>query len=165
MAAFLEYIDHAFAEHYGNGLLVDTSIFLLTLIGATDIALIARHRATRKYDKAGFETAAKVISRLSRILVTPNIVTEVDNLSRQTGSRDLSLLVQNLSRIMPQAAEVYLESARLAAAETYDPLGLTDTGIIEMAERNVVVFTDDLPLTVALERRRLKVINLNRLLA
>jgi hypothetical protein len=65
--------------------------------------------------------------------------------------------------VVRQTQEFYNESAGLAGEPTFQKLGLTDAGIRKVAERPLLVLTDDLPLYHHLREAGLDAINFNHL--
>ena len=141
--------------------MVDTNLFLLHLIGCYDSRKLGKFRATQKYDISVFELLEQLVALFSRIYTTTYVLTEVDNLSRQVEKTEWGLIGERLATIVDDLHEERSVSNVLFHHEAHPMVGITDCSIIELATRGVLVVTDDLQLTIQLERRRLGVINLS----
>jgi rRNA-processing protein FCF1 len=139
---------------------VDTNLLLLFFVGIFDARYISRYIRTTTYNEADFVVLAQVLQTFRRIIVTPHILTEVSNLSRDIdrGRRyEFFLLLESLLNA-PSGQFVIDERhrpAKLISTESEFPLlGLTDAAIIHRAaHRRNLVLTDDGPLGEYLERR------------
>jgi rRNA-processing protein FCF1 len=147
------------------GVVVDTNLFVLLLVGRYDLSKLERFRATRKYDSKIFHLLERLVSRFSRAFTTAHIVTEVDNLSRQVDKQEWRGISQTLAGMISSLSEVNFRSEELIAQSVHPIIGITDCSVVELAIRDMLIVTDDLPLTIQLERRRLAVINLSRYIA
>jgi hypothetical protein len=144
------------------GALVDTNLLVLLVVGRYDPSKLVSFRATRKYNLRFYQTLELLVSIFSRLYTTPNIITEVDNLSRQTSRGEWQGVADSLRGAVSALHETPFASRDLVTGAMHPRLGITDCSIIEMASRGLLVITDDLALTVELERRRHPVVNLSR---
>lgn len=141
-----------------RGLVVDTNLLLLLVVGIVDASRIETFKRTRIFTPADFDLLARIVSRFSLMITTPNILTEVSNLlpqDLQAGCRAL------FTEQVPKLDESYLPSKLLVAETSFVRLGLTDTGIIEVARNRYLVLTVDLPLDGYLRSAGIDVINFN----
>jgi len=149
-------------KHLRAGVVVDTNLFLLMLVGRHDLSKLKSFRATAKYDPDIYKLLESLVAKFRSVHVTSNIMTEVDNLSRQTPRTEWPHVSRTLLSICRTASEEYFRSEQLISSPGHADYGLTDCSIIELARRDVLVVTDDARLTARLERRRRGVINLSR---
>jgi hypothetical protein len=68
-----------------------------------------------------------LIGCFSRRVTTPNILTEVHNLTRQLPDREHNAVARVLARIVGEMFEVYVPSRIASTHARYADLGLTDT--------------------------------------
>ena len=62
---------------------IDTNLLLLLVVGETDRGWIKHHKRLGAYDIDAYELLVEIIRDISRVVVTPNILTEVSNLACQ----------------------------------------------------------------------------------
>lgn len=92
-------------------------------------------------------------SRKQRLLVDTNILLLYI----------VSRLLLGLASLTTIVEERHLPSAEVAKGAEFSRLGLTDSSILLLAQEDLIVLTDDLPLSLALHRRGVEVINFNHL--
>jgi rRNA-processing protein FCF1 len=143
-------------------LLVDTNILLLYIVGSLGVELIRRHRRTDKFTAEDYLLLTRLLGQFGAIVVTPNILTEVSNLLGYKDSMKEKLLL-GLASLTTVVEERHLTSADVVKAAEFSRLGLTDSSIILLAQEDLIVLTDDLSLSLALQRRGIEVINFNHL--
>jgi hypothetical protein len=156
--------DHIGTSYRKNGALIDTNLFLLLLVGRTDPTKLGTFRATQKYNARIYSLLEALVSIFFQIYITPNIVTEVDNLSRQVSKAEWPRISSALRRILTTMSEQSFPSLELVSHRFHQQFGVADCSVFEMSNRGVLVIADDLRLTVLLEQNRRGVINLNRYL-
>lgn len=74
-----------------------------------------------------FDLIARLLGCFSRRVTTPNILTEVHNLTRQLPDREHNAVARILARIVGSMFEVYVPSRTASTHARYADLGLTDT--------------------------------------
>lgn len=150
-------------RHARTGAVVDTNLLLLLWIGSFDRELVSRFKRTRSYLPTDFDLLLSVLQPLSKLVVTPHILTKVSNLSGQLPEALCHEFRTQQANSFSQHEERTMPATRLLAHEAFPQLGLTDVGLMELAAAGLLVVTDDLPLTLSLEARRLPVFNFTRL--
>lgn len=148
---------------FRHGLLVDANILVLYLVGSLDPDLIERHKRLDKFTVEDFHLLQRLLP--PSIVTTPNILTEVSNLAVQIGGSVKENLRLLLAALLQRGAfqEHAVESLEASRVEEFRRIGLTDAGVVLMAQRGLAVLTDDLPLYLALQRRGVETINFNHL--
>ncbi len=149
-------------KHLSNGLLIDTNLFLLLLIGATNQRRIEKFSRTDKFSVADYRLLAYVVGQFKTVLTTPHVLTEVSNLAK-LGNPELTTLRGRFRDIVERTEEIYEASRTVMAEPTFAALGLTDAAITLAAKRPMLVLTDDLELYRVLFRHGVDVINFNHL--
>ena len=84
----MDHFDRIIAKHRANGVIIDTNLFLLLVIGNYDTRRISTFKNTISYTVDDFGLVLRLIALFERRVTTPNILTEVDNLSRQIPERE-----------------------------------------------------------------------------
>jgi len=150
-----ETLDALVASHCGGGLLIDSNLLLLFVVGSHDRRLITTFRRTDRYTEADFVLLLRFIARFSKVLTTPNILTEVSNLCGNLRSR----IGDTLFRVVQVLDERYCPSRAAIADSRFRTLGLTDGAIAAIAGSGLLVLTDDLPLSYHLAVSGVDVVN------
>jgi hypothetical protein len=158
----MQYADLLIRQYRYKGILVDTNLMLLVLVGQYNVSRIATFKRTKKYTPRIYEIVIQVISQFKKRLTTPQIMTEVDNLSRNLRTDEWQSISGALNELIPTYAEVATPTAILSLHRLHSAIGLTDRSIMNVPD--VLVFTDDLPLYHRLETLGRGAINLGHLL-
>lgn len=143
------------------GAVIDTNLLLLNVLGSYDHNQIGRGRLS-KYTNADYHLLSEVMDFLYKIVATPNIITEVDNLARQ-GSINQTRLAGVIRSIWPKISEVYTPSETALQSPEYGRISLTDTIILKSASEHYLVLTDDFTLYSWLQSQRRDAININHI--
>ena len=64
---------------------LDANLLVLLIVGLTDRRLIASHKRLKEYTVDDFDLLERLISASAGIAVTPNVLSEASNLTRQIG--------------------------------------------------------------------------------
>lgn len=144
-----------------KGLLVDTNLLLLYLAGSYDKRLIGRFKRIAKYDATDFVRVSSMIRLAGALVSTAHILTEVSNLSMQMPERDYQDYFRWIARTGSAINERQIEAQRIFSNELFPRMGMTDSGIMELAPNSYLVLTDDFPLANRLEHMKVDVINYN----
>jgi rRNA-processing protein FCF1 len=138
-----------------RGILIDTNLLLLFVIGSLDPSLIPKIARTANYTFNDFQIVSKFVDFFSTKVTTPHVLTETSNL---IGHR-INVRTALHSYIF-LAEEKYERSLALAADERFASFGLADMAVIECARNNHLVFTDDRPLFGLLQSNGLPSVDL-----
>jgi len=149
-------------KHRRNGLLIDANLLLLLVVGKTSEARIAKFKRTQQYTVEHFRLLRDLVDRFQPVVTTPHVLTEVSNLAALQ-EPELSALRTEFHVIVQDARELYDETAELVQDPAFRKLGLTDAAIRKVAERPLLVLTDDLPLYHYLRGAGLDAINFNHI--
>ncbi len=132
------------------GYFVDANLLVLLVVGGVDPEIIAKHRRLNGYTAADHETLLKVLfSRVNRVFITPNTLTEASNLLGQHGEPERSLLMGGLRYIINGNEEIVVASGQASDNPAFQSLGLTDAVLLEAVSEERPLITVDLHLYVA----------------
>ncbi len=146
-------------QHYKQrGLLIDTNILLLYIVGAVDINLIRNFGRTANFAENDFYVVSKFVDYFDTKITTPHIFTEVSNLF---GNR--ANLQAALSKYIELTKEIFLESKKVAETKTFLQFGLADAAISETARNSFLVITNDNPLFGYLINQKVDAVSLEQL--
>ena len=149
-------------KHRANGLLIDTNILLVLLVGRTNRQRIPDCPRTQSYTVAEYELLEVLVSQFKMVITTPHLLTEVSNLDPLHGKERVKF--QELYRQwVASAQEFYDESRSLTAGTVFDRLGLANAAVSFVAQKGMLVLTDDFDLYGVLSARGIDVINFNHI--
>lgn len=144
--------------------LVDTNIVLLFFIGTFDRDLISRFKRTCQFTVQDFDLLSAFLAQFENIVTTPNILSEVSNLSGQLGEPAKMGFFTQFARQIRPLDERYVRSDDASQTSLFPKLGLTDSAIFHLAQQdNCCVLTDDFELWGHLQKTGIKAINFNHL--
>lgn len=150
-------------QYRTKGILIDTNILLLWLVGSTNKDRITKFNRTQSFEGTDYELLVNILKKFQKISTTPNILTEVSNLINQLGEPDRSKCFSIFARDIAQLDEIYTDSHTIAAIDKFPKFGLTDCGIVNVAKDNYLVLTDDLKLASYLQNIGIDTLNFNNI--
>lgn len=145
------------------GLLIDTNILLLYVVGLTNRERISRFKRTCQFIPEDFDLLAQIIGSFQTVVTTPNILTEVNGFINQLGEPERSRCMALFGQAIERLREDYQVSAALAQLPEFQRFGLTDCSMTNLACHRYLVLTDDLKLTAHLHAQRIDVVNFNNI--
>lgn len=158
-----EYLRGLLEKHARCGVLVDSSLLIVLLIGRHNRLALTRFPHSKQYQPHEYDILDRFVRLFSRVITTPHILTEVSNLAGRLPEGNLS----RFRHLLAQEVEVYeeqqCEARRAVRSDQFFRLGLTDAAIVHLAGDGLLVLTDDLPLAGALQKAGIDVVNFNHL--
>ena len=145
--------------------LIDANLLVLLIIGHTDKGAIAKHRRSVSFTALDFDLLVEVLSRFSRVVVTPHVLAEASNLLSQCQPPLRTNILEIFRAITAQMTEHHVSVTIGSADSAFLRLGLTDSTLLYRVECGDCLVTTDLPLFLEAERRGHNAINFNRLRA
>ena len=130
-----------------TGYFIDSNLLVLLIVGSVGRDLIAKHKRLSHYDKESYDTLCKnFIYKVTRLFVTPNILTETSNLlgydsQKQNFLRQLQFVIKSKS-----TQEISLASEDVACRNEFERFGLTDTVLLSVIKPETPLITDDFDL-------------------
>ncbi len=150
-----------------KGLIIDTNLLLLFLVGSYDENQILSFNRLKKFSKEDFYLIDKFVTLFSdKILITPHIITEICNLSDSLNKNKNYGFFKFLETQIEKYKEENLFSITLIKNDNaaFYKFGLADSGIIDLAKQNSLVVTDDLALYHMIIERGFDALNFTRLM-
>ncbi len=141
-----------------KGLLIDTNLLLLYIVGSFNIELIREFKRTSHFTTDDFYLVSDFLELFDSKITTPHILTEVSNLIGNKPN-----LCALLKIYISDAEEKTLESIKIVQNNTFINFGLTDTAIIDISKDSYLVITDDKPLYGLLINTAVDAVSLNDL--
>jgi rRNA-processing protein FCF1 len=156
-----DYISQLIESYKSRGILIDTNILLLWCVGTVNRQRISKFNRTEKFLPEDYDTLLRILEYFSKIVTTPQILTEVNSLVNQVGEPERSQYLQLLAHQMTLPDEFYIASATIGKANNFTKFGLTDCGIVEVVRDKYLVLTDDFKLANYLAVTGIDTLNFN----
>ena len=151
-------------KYYSKGIIIDTNLLILLLVGIYDINFINKFKVAQKYFKEDYNILYNFIHNFNTIFITPHILTELSNLSMKMNDNEFKKYITYFIEILKESKEINIEKNNILSHKSITKLGVTDIGIMIASENNGYLFiTDDFPLANISESKGLPVINFNHL--
>ena len=130
-------------RRYG-GLILDTNLLLLFVVGTYDRHFIARYRMTSSFRESDYDLTRFVAGSFSTFVVTPQVLGELTNLLRGVTRTRRGRLFRSLRSILGAFEEVFVTKDELLASPSLERVGFTDVSVLEAAaRRDCLVLTED----------------------
>jgi hypothetical protein len=157
-------LDELVAKYRTKGVVVDTNLLLLLAVGIYRRDRIQTFNRTRQYTVDDFDLLVRIVDLFHKRIVTPNVVTEADNLARQLPTQEHGAVAAVMTSLISASFEVYSPSKEAVSHKSYPQVGVTDCTILA-AGHEALVITDDLRLWGMLSALGHDAININHIRA
>ncbi len=158
-----DYYLKLFEQYRNQGIIVDANLLLLYFIGSYDNRRIGGKKL-QKFTIENFQLLAFIIAFFRKIVTTPNILTEVSNLSSNALPEKMQPdYFRRIAQQIPLLDEVYSESKQVSSLPAFSKFGLADAAIIYEAPQKYLVLTDEFPLFGYLQSINVDAVNFNNL--
>lgn len=148
------------------GLILDTNLLVLYIVGIHDPDRIEKFKRTNTYSIEDFELLVEFIRQFGGFSTTPNVLTEVSNLVEGVKYNNLLLLTTLSNSTINVVEEHYIESLKVTDEDdnkAFIKFGLSDAVLYGLAQRNYLILTDDLDFCAYLQYKQLPALNFNNL--
>jgi hypothetical protein len=125
-------------KHRSKGVLVDTNLLVLFLIGLVNKRRILSFKRTQDFTIEDFDPLSRLIYWFGKLVTTPHVLSQVSDLT-----------------------ESHEEGKMLVSHPLFSRLGLADAAIATVCTRGTLVLTTDLNLQSALQQRGADALNFN----
>lgn len=147
-------------KYKSRGILVDSSLLIVYLIGLFDRRQLANCRAIKSsFTRDEFELLARLIGLFELIVTTPHILTEVSNLAGRLPERLHVPFRRFVAELIGRLTEQNVLAADLSQAPHFVRFGVADTAISLVAPGNYFVLTEEIALYSLLSRNGVDVMN------
>lgn len=143
-----------------KGILIDSNLLLLLVLGRYNRRLVGNDKRLAKYVPGDLDVLLPLVAQFEKIVTTPNILTEVSNLSDHMLATSY---LQEFVRHIELMEEEYVASRMACREAIFSKVGLTDAVIAAAAQGRYLVLTDDLRLAGTMQKRSFDVINFNHI--
>lgn len=160
---FERYVLDLMQKHRSRGLVVDTNLLLVYLVGLCDPSLIGNFKRTQQFDRDDFHIMQAFLGKFARIISTPGIVTEVNSLANQLAIAHKPRFFGVFKSQLAILDEKYVPSRQASEHVYFGKSGLTDSAIMTIASEGLLVLTDDFKLTGYLDLLHIDYLNFNHI--
>jgi rRNA-processing protein FCF1 len=158
-----DFFESLLQKYKNRGILVDANLLLLYFVGSFNPALIPAYKRTKTYTVDDFAVLHRFIHYFDHLLTTPNILTEVSNLSTALEEHVRQEYFKKFKNMVTLLNEKVVLSKRAVANKCFEKYGLTDAVIVELSQKKYLVITDDFKLSNLLYSINIEVINFNHI--
>lgn len=134
--------------------LIDANLLTLLVVGGVSRDEIARNKRTQQYDIEALDLLLHVLDDYDEILATPNVFTEASNLINSLTGSHLQAARIIIGETVSVWTEQYVASNQAVMLPEYLRLGVTDAGLLLVADEGIELLTDDLDLYLAVATRK-----------
>ena len=146
-----------------KGILVDSNLPLLFLVGAMDREQIPKFKRTMTFAPEDFDTLVGYLALFSKRITTPNVLTEVSNLGNSLPENLKQDFWSSLNSTFSVLSETYVPSEAAIFKPECARFGLTDTAITTLVRGKYLLLTEDLRLSQFFQNTGGDVVNFNHL--
>jgi rRNA-processing protein FCF1 len=133
-----------------NGILVDTNLLVLLIVGSVNRERVSQFKRTSDYSPADWDPLIGILEQISRRYTLPHVLAEVSTLTDLKGT-ELEAARAIFRNLIATMSELDVRSAEACANVLFVRLGLTDSAIAVAAKvRGCSVLTNDAALYSAL---------------
>lgn len=148
------WLEDIIQKHARKGVLLDSNLLLVYCVGAIDPSRIPSEKVTRQYNSNDFRVLNHFVGRFDRILTTPNIITEVSNLSGRLREDTRTILrLWSRNKLVKVLQEKYVPSVAAFRHDAFERYGLTDAAVSICGMDGSLTLTDDLDLSILLQKQ------------
>lgn len=150
--------DYLYSKKKYDGLLVDTNVMLLFIVGKYDLDYIENFpfRRTAHYSKEDFEKLLNVFSRFKKIIITPHTLTELYHLSEKVHSFKIEEYFNVFINVLLGFDEIYVDKNIILETPNLHKFGVADFAILSLAsDKKYLVLSDDYKLSGLLRSKNI----------
>lgn len=151
------------SKYKARGILIDTNLLLLVVIGAYATERILTFKRTLQYTLDDYALMVRILANVEKRVTTPNILTEVDNLARQLPVAEHAAVSEVIAQLVSTSFEVWAPSKEITQTDLYPRIGLSDCVTMAVANNDVLVITDDFELSNRLASVGCDALNINHI--
>lgn len=160
MSAFEVPLD-AILAHVPRGIVVDTGPLLLFYATLVSEDLPKRFKRTQDFAKADQEVLLSLLAHFPKRFTTPQVMTEVSNLSDGIFGQFLSSFFEVITVDLGEVKEIYTSTQELSASGRAVTLGFADLSLMYVARKGPLLLSTDARLCEWCNREGMSAINFN----
>jgi len=135
-----------------EGLIIDTNLLILFLIGKFEVEFIDKCKLTcNNYSRDDYNLLCQIIKLFKKVIITPHVITEISNLSRKAIIDEklinyFKIFIEFLKTPSLEERNISLETFFGIKINYISSFGFTDMAIYELSKNNnFAIITDDGP--------------------
>jgi hypothetical protein len=145
----------------GKTVALDANLLVLLVVGLAKPTYISVHKRLKEYETADFNLLRKLLSEAGSVVVTPHALSEASNLLRQIREPARSEIGFAFRNLIKNTTEIFIASAEASSRKEFFRIGLSDSALLEVSKKDIVMLSVDLDLCVAAESAGYQVVNFN----
>lgn len=150
-------------KHRAKGVLVDTNLLVLLLVGTVNKQRIPNFKRTEDFTIEDYELLVRLIQWFGKLIATPHVLSQVSDLTDLSGKERTAVRELFKSLVVQDIEESYDESRVLVGDPAFIRFGLADAAIAAVCSRGILVLTSDVQLQLALQVRNIDALNFNHI--
>lgn len=140
---------------------LDANLLVLLVVGLAEPRYISVHKRLKAYGVADFNLLRSMIAEAAGVAVTPNVLSEASNLLRHINEPAKTQIGVAFRQLIKNTDEIYVASADASSRSEFLRIGLSDSALLEVSKKNIVVLSVDLDLCLAALAAGYEVVNFN----
>jgi rRNA-processing protein FCF1 len=130
-------------------IVIDTNTLVLYLLCSTNVNYLKSHDRLNAFDKNDFIYIDGILKTFDRVITTPNVWTEVDDLCTNTiKGDDKYIYICIIKKLVNDFIEIYTPTKKLSENHNaFYNLGFADTGLLELSIEHKNLITTDSKLS------------------
>jgi len=151
-------------KYKAKGLLIDSNLLLLFLVGTFDLRLVGDGKFNKlsKYTEQDYLLLLRLRSVFKTAVTTPHVLTEVSNLACDLPEVTKMRCLGQFCQTFDAMEELAMPSFEVARRAEFTFLGLTDAAIAQVSDRFLIV-SDDARFVGRLNANGMDALNFNHL--
>lgn len=145
-----------------KGILIDTNLLILLLVGSYNEDMISNFKRTRTYTVEDYRNLIVFLKRFDNHIYTTNIISEITNLTDSINSEPNFSFFQHIKNHLSVFTEDNISSEEIMQLKSFLKFGLTDAVNFKLSNKYLIL-TDDLKLYSYLANQGLPAINFNHI--
>lgn len=152
----MTYIEPLIREYRSKGLLLDSNLLLLFLVGSLNPLLVgtSRYKKLARFDREDFLLLKWLIAQFARVVTTAHVLTEVSNLVNDLPEQERQAIWGGFASILGVLDERPYSSRDATGQPEFRYLGLTDMVLSTLAKDFLIVSNDGRMVNVLRERKQ-----------
>jgi hypothetical protein len=123
------------AKHRAKGVLVDTNLLVLFLVGTVNRQRILNFKRTGDFSLDDFDLLIRLIDWFGKLIATPHVLSQVSDLTDLAGKELVASRELFKKLVIEQLEETYDGSRVLVADSCFNRFGLTDAAVAAVCAR------------------------------
>jgi hypothetical protein len=158
------YVDVLIDKYIRKGVLLDSNLALLYLVGSHDLNLVGdgKYNKLSKYNQDDYKLLLRLKKLFQKSVTTPHVLAEVSNLTNDLPERTKTEILKRFYETFLPVEELPVVSMKAAQWQNFHFLGLTDSTLALVSE-NYLIVTDDARLVKKMNDSGLEALNFNYL--